>query len=287
MPGDLGIQEKDNFQKMIRFAVFFVALTVFICSCRSTKNIQTAITKKDTTAIITVPVKDAGEDSMAIIRENYKAIQDKRIDFTTFSAKVDVDYEDAEGKKYDVNANIRMYKDSLIWVSVTAILGIEGLRALITKDSVKLLDKQNKVYIARSVSYLQEITALPLTLSSLQDLLVGNPVFFYPNIISFSRSQGTISLLSLGNFFKNLYTIEAKEKLPMSCKLDDLDEIRNRTCYLTYDDFENKKGPFFSTKRSINVSEKKKLNIKLNFRQYDFNEMLSFPFSIPRNYKHN
>ena len=55
-----------------------------------------------------------------------------------------------------------MYKDSIIWISVTAIFATEGIRAYITKDSVKLLNKQDKIYTARSVSYLQEITALPL-----------------------------------------------------------------------------------------------------------------------------
>lgn len=59
-----------------------------------------------------------------------------------------------------------MYKDSVIWIRITAILGIEGLRAYITKDSVKILNRQDKVYIARSVAFLQEIAALPLDLAS-------------------------------------------------------------------------------------------------------------------------
>jgi len=58
-----------------------------------------------------------------------------------------------------------MHKDSAIWVSMTAILGKEGWRALITGDSVKLLDKKNKIYTARSVAYLQEVTAIQVTLS--------------------------------------------------------------------------------------------------------------------------
>jgi hypothetical protein len=66
-----------------------------------------------------------------------------------------------------------------------------------------------------------------------------------------------------------------------------MDELRNRTCYLTYDDYENKKGTNFSTKRTISVSEKGKLDIKLDFKQYGFNETLSFPFNIPKNYKQN
>lgn len=267
-----------------------IILSIFTCllySCRSTKKIQSAIVKKDTLATTATVVDHSREDSLAFIRKNYDSILINRINYRTFSAKVDVEYQDGDGKKYDVNAHIRMYKDSVIWVSVTAILGIEGLRAYVTKDSVKLLNKQDKIYTARSVTFLQEVTELPLSLSSLQDLLVGNPVFLDSNIVSYSKSPGSVSLLSLGDFFKNLFTITDDSKLAISSKLDDVEETRNRTCYLSYDDYENKKGPSFSTKRAINVSEKKKLDIKLNYRQYEFNETLSFPFNVPKNYTRN
>jgi len=273
---------------MIKYLIIlFVAATSFFYSCRSTKKIQTAITPKDTTVVVTLPVNNHKEDSVNYIKENYSRIISNRINFTTFSAKIDVDYEDAEGKKYNVNAHVRMYKDSVIWVSITGALGFEGLRAYITADSVKIMDKQNKSYIARSVSYLQEVTELPLNLASLQDLLIGNPVFLDSNIISYSKSPDVVSLLSNGAFFRNLFTIGETDKLVQRSKLDDLDELKNRTCYLTYIEYENKKGVNFSTKREISVVEKKKLDIKLNFKQYDFNETLSFPFTVPKNAKIN
>ncbi len=234
-----------------------------------------------------VPVDHSREDSITFIRKNYNSILNNHIGFTTFSAKIDIDYQDADGKKNNVNAHLRMYKDSVIWVSITALLGIEGLRAYITRDSVKVLDKLNKVYTARSVAYLQDVTDLPLDLRSLQDLLIGNPVFLDSNIISYRRSPGMITLQSNGEFIKNLFTIGETDKLAKSSKLDDLDEFRNRTCYLTYDDYDTRQGLNFSTRREISVSEKSKLDIQLVFRQYDFNETLSFPFNIPKNYKQN
>ena len=151
----------------------------------------------------------------------------------------------------------------------------------------KLLDKQNNIYTARSVAYLQEVTALPLDLSSLQDLILGNPVFLDSNIVSYTQTNEIITLLSTGDFFKNLFTVNKDSKLVQSSKLDDLDELRNRTCYIAYSDYENKENVNFATKRHITVTEKKKLDIKLDFKQYDFNETLSFPFSVPKNYKRN
>jgi Domain of unknown function (DUF4292) len=270
---------------MIRITIGVVAIAFLIASCRSTRKIQTAITKKDTTAATTIIPLHSHEDSAAFIKTTLDRINADKIDFTTFSAKVNVDYEGADQKKYDINANLRMYRDSLIWISITAIFGVEGLRAYITKDSVKLLNKQDRIYTARSVSYLQEITALPLDLSSLQDILIGNPVFVdSDNVVSYSKTENSVSLLSIGDWFKNLLTLDKSGRID-NCKLDDIDITRSRTCNLSYDDYENKKGPVFASRRRITITEKSKLDIKLNFKQYDFNETLSFPFSVPKNYK--
>ena len=127
---------------MIRAIIILAIAVSLMASCRSTRKIQTAIAKKDSMQVIT-PTLISGEDSAAFIRQTFDKMQAATIDFTTFSAKINVDYQGTDGKKYDVNANLRMYKDSVIWISITAIFGIEGLRAYITKDSVKILNKQD------------------------------------------------------------------------------------------------------------------------------------------------
>src|SRR5688500_13267735 len=157
----------------------FVLLILLLSSCRSTRPIQTAISKKDTSAASVLK-----NDSIQFIQNTWQQITANHLNFQTFSAKVNIDYSGSDGKKYDVNANLRMYKDSAIWISANAVLGIEAIRVLVTRDSVKFLDKLNKTYTARSVDYLQEVTALPLNLAILQDLLIGNPVFLDSNIVS-------------------------------------------------------------------------------------------------------
>lgn len=268
--------------------VFLLLVLIgLLASCRSTKKIQTAITpKKDSVAVV---MTDPGkEDTLKMIANALGRIDSNYIDFRTFSAKINVDYTGSDGKKYDVNANVRMYKDSVIWVAVNALLGIDAMRLLITKDSIKLLDKLNKTYTARSVDYLQEITSLPLNLQILQDLLIGNPVFFADhNVVSYSKGNNQVSLLSVGALFKNLLTLNEPGKTLLHSKLDDADISRNRTADLTYSDYETKKGKPFSTKRRIVVTEKNRLDIKLDFKQYEFNQDVSFPFSIPKNYDRN
>lgn len=271
---------------MIRLIIILVFGVLLATSCRSTRKIQTAIsTKKDTTAVEVKPLTDPHEDSVRFIKDAYYQLLGNRIEFETFSAKINTDYQGNDDKKYDVNAFVRMKKDSVIWISVNVALGIEGIRMVIDKDSVRILNKLDKEYRVRSMEYLQEITALPLNLHTMQQLIIGNPVFLDTNIVSYSVDGTTVSLLSEGQWFRHLISMNNNNHLVVHSKLDDVDALRARTCFLNYSDYETDKAVKFSTNRTISVTEKTKLDIKLNFKQYGFNETLSYPFSVPKSYK--
>ena len=267
----------------LRFTFLPLAISLVLFACKSTRTIQSAInTRVDSTAIV---LAAARADSIEFIKDQYDSLLSQRIDYNSFSGKIDLDYEESDGKKLNVNAQVRIKRDSVIWLSLTAIFGIEGVRACITPDSVKLMNKQDKTYLVRPISYLQELTSLPLDLRSLQDLLVGNPVFLDSNFQQYSRGSGLISLQGNNNLFRKLLTIGESDKLMSSYKLDDLNASRPRTSYLTYGDYENKLGAWFARRRTVQVSEKKIFLVKLNYKQYAFNETLSFPFVVPKNYK--
>lgn len=268
----------------IRFLILIIVVGSLV-SCRSTKRIQTAMSKKDTTAITVTSKPDSKRDSMRFIKQVYENVQKNNIDFNTFSAKVKVNFEGNDGKKSDFNAFIRMKKDSILWISINAALGIEAFRVIVTPDSVKVLNKLDKVVQLRSVGYLQEVAKIPLSFTELQNLIVGNAPYLDSNIVSFINEESTISLLSVGQLFKHFLTVSKSDNRLQHSKLDDVDNIRARTCDITYGDYENKNGVVFSAFRKITVSEKSKLDIEMQYKQFDFNEELNFPFSIPKNYK--
>ncbi|HEY0679799.1 MAG TPA: DUF4292 domain-containing protein [Chitinophagaceae bacterium] len=267
---------------MIRLFYLVAFVSLVAAGCRSTKKIQSAISKKDTTQIVRVNTEF---DSSRFINDVYSRIQDNHIGFKTFSAKINVDYRGGDGKNYDFNAFLRMHKDSVIWVSINAALGIEAFRILITPDSVKVLNKLEKVAQMRSMDYLQEVTQLPFNFYTLQELLVGNPVYLDSNIVSFRRDESSISLMSMGEVFKHYITVGNGSYLLSSSKLDDAEIGRSRTAVLSYDDYVSKDTVSFSTKRKISVAEKTKLDVTLEFKQFNFNENLNYPFSIPKNYR--
>ena len=88
-----------------------------------------------------------------------------------------------------------------------------------------------------------------------------------------------------GEYFKHLVTLDNTNFNLLHSKLDDVDAARNRTCDITLSGYDRSTGVAFSTQRNISVAERSKLDIKLDFKQYAFNQPITFPFNIPKNYK--
>ncbi len=258
---------------------------LIISSCGSTKKISKVIATKEKDSV-TVITSTSAADSIKAITTTLAGLRSNYIDFKTFSAKIKIDYEDSKGKQPDVNAYVRIFKDSLIWINVrSAFLDIDAFRILIRPDSVFVINKLDKVVQFRSLDYLQEVTEIPFDFKALQDLLIGNPVFVDTNIVSIRKTDNQTLLLMVGPYFKHLLTISNENNAVLHSKLDDVDIARNRTADITYSDFETKNGPLFATKREITVAEKNRLDIRMNYKQYDFNKELSISFNIPKNYK--
>jgi outer membrane lipoprotein-sorting protein len=255
-------------------------------ACRPAKKVQKieeAISKKDT-AVTVVITQTPHIDSSKVVADIMEKVNHRSIDFKTFSAKVKIDYESQE-QKDGGTAHIRLEKDKVLWVSLTGTLGVEGYRMLVTPDSVTLMNKLDKTVQYRTISYLQELTDIPFDFKTLQDLIIGNPIYATDNVVSYRNSGDQLLVLMVGDLFKHLVTLDNTNFNLLHSKLDDVDVIRNRTCDITYSDYQDNPGFPFATKREISVSEKGKLQLNMDFKQYAFNQALTFPFNVPKNYK--
>ncbi len=270
---------------LLQWLCFFLCMALLFSACRPVKKVQRigqVITTKDTVSkAVTQP---AMIDSAAIIKGIVNKLETQRIKFSTFSAKVKMDYDGSEGSD-QATVYLRMQKDSVIWLSLTGALGIEGFRVMITPDSVKVMNKLKKIIQYRRISYLQELTQVPVDFASLQDILIGNPVYLDSNIISYQVSGDNLLILMAGTVFKNLLTVDKNDYQLLHSKLDDVNPARNRTADITYDNYDKVDSFYFSTSRKISVAEQSKLDVNLEFKQYDFNKIQTFPFNIPKNYR--
>ncbi len=269
---------------------FLTLLVLIMVSCGTVKKvegIQEALSKKDTAQLVVVnaiPVVD----SAAIVRDIMGKVSQQKINFKTFNAKIKVDYEGAE-KKDNYTVYLSMVKDSVILIRVKGtFLGIaaEGLQARVTKDSVVLVQKVgDKTVTKRSIAYLQEVTEIPFDFKSLQDLLIGNPIFFSNNLVSYKSNDNQLLVTMVGDLFKNLINIDNSTQRILFSKLNDVNTLRNRSCDITYGNFQPLAGTWFAADRKISMSEKSKLDIFLDFKEFSIDDPIKYSFEIPKNYK--
>jgi hypothetical protein len=270
------------------FQIFF--LIAILASCKTVKKvsgIQEAINKKDTSQTVMI-VEAPKVDSAAIVKSIMDKVIKSKIDFKTFNAKIKVDYTSANNSdKY--TTYLSMFKDSVIYIKVIgSFLGIpgEGLQVKITKDSVVLVKKVGDKYVQRrSIDFLQEATEIPFDFYTLQDILIGNPVFLDNNIVSYREGNAQLSVFMIGDIFKHLITLSNADLSVVHSKLDDVDIQRNRTCDISFVNYVNLGSYRFSTYRNIVVSEKSKLDVNLDFKEFTLNEPLKYTFEVPKNYK--
>src|SRR5690606_27267881 len=107
-------------KKNILNKLIIVCCIIIVAGCKSKKAI---VVNRN------VPVVKSASDALTKIT----AIRSKQLTFNTFSAKAKTQL-DINGDNNDCTLNIRVNRDKKIWVSITAILGIEVARAVITPD---------------------------------------------------------------------------------------------------------------------------------------------------------
>lgn len=272
--------------KYLKILLFITILA----SCKTVKKvatIQEAIDKKDTTQTVVI-TETPKVDSASIVRGIMEKVVTNNIQFKTFNAKIKIDYESAENSD-SYTGYLSIAKDSLIFIRIRgSFLGIsaEGLQVKISKDSVVLVKKVGEKYVQyRTIDYLKEATQIPFDFSTLQDLLIGNPVFVTDNIVSYRDGPTTLSVLMVGEIFKHLISLSNDDFKVVHSKLDDVDIQRNRTCAISFSNYQPMGTYQFATQRKIVVAEKSKLDINLDFKEFALNEPLKYTFEVPKNYK--
>ena len=94
--------------------------------------------------------------------------------FEWLTANLSIQAEE-NGMTYDdLSGQLRMRKDSIIWFNVTATMGVEALRAKISNDSIWILNRLEKNYLAEPLDTVSAQLGIPLSLPLIQTLLLDN-----------------------------------------------------------------------------------------------------------------
>lgn len=208
------------------------------------------------------------------------------VEFTYLTAKVKVDF-DSDKLSVSGTANIRMQKDSVIWISLSPALGIEGARVLITQDSVFIINKLDKVYMDFSFPELSQKLDFDLNYSLVESVVIGNLIYPYvrERVVK-SGDMYTYSQVHSSFRFDN-YIGAKTMKLE---KVNVRDTITNNTISVNYSDFQlvNEEIFPFLIKAALEYQKegKKKTTIDLEYKQANIEEKpLKFPFNVPQKYE--
>lgn len=101
-----------------------------------------------------------------------KQLDVRQIDYNYFSGKAKINFKDGEND-IKAKANIRMKKDSLIWINFSAV-GIQGARCLINSDSITIINMMKKEYQVFYYDSLSKKFNFDITFKSIQATALGN-----------------------------------------------------------------------------------------------------------------
>jgi hypothetical protein len=150
-------------------------------------------------------------------KEQIASMESLQIDFSTFSGRARTQLG-IDGKSNDVTLNIRIKKDQRIWISVTAIAGLEVARALITPDSIKVINRLEGAYLEKPFSFIHQYTSDQINYKTLESLLIGN---FIPEQVNTKASIKTDStgIILTGNLKSLAYELTFNEALKVTSNL--------------------------------------------------------------------
>ncbi len=212
-----------------------------------------------------------------------EAVRAANLDFRFMTAKGKAQFGDQSG-----NINLRIRKDSVIWLSAS-LIGIEGGRVLITRDSVQVLDKLHREYYAGDYAYLSQRLNVPVNFDMIQALLLGN--YLAPigaNTQPTIGTEGTVQRIryeQAGLLIMQL--IDLAQGRPRQLMVQDAGNSNQFT--VDYSDFralERNAQPFaFETQVQVQQGTASPTNVTLTYRAVDVDkEQLQFPFSVPKGY---
>ena len=102
----------------------------------------------------------------------FSSLLDGTPDFRTLSARLRVELS-VNGQELSSRAQLKMVYNERVHISIQPLLGIEMFRIEITADSLKVIDRMNKRYIAESYEAMKDEAGIALNLQNLQSLLTN------------------------------------------------------------------------------------------------------------------
>lgn len=210
----------------------------------------------------------------------------EEIDFDYFQGKARMVLRDAN-KEREVKANIRMRKDSVIWMTFS-VIGVQGGKALINKDSITIVSTVDKEYYVFPYSELSARFQFDINYEVVQAAMLGNPIIprsenddvaRESSMYLMKQTQGDVDVVNYVNAASmKIEKVEMKEAGSMN------------SLVINYSNFQPVADKVFPYNGTINLFYKTLSGLLNTTIIFEYNKAevgdkeLRFPFNIPKKY---
>lgn len=259
----------------------FVLIIMFLASCRSERS------------MIKAPIKEAGPDYLI------SQLEDHELKFESFKAKFSIHYAKGNNKS-SFKGNIRIKKDSLIWVSIAPVLGIEMARILITPDSVKVIDRHHNSYFIKDYDYVNRYLNNALDFDMLQAFLIGNDFSFFEKANWKVNIDGGLYRLATDKRRKLKKYVRSHDAFEIPIQktwldphtfkikkvmIKEINKSRSRKLLAEYENFYIIDKQLFPLHAEYNLRARNNINVILDYSRVALNKELKYPFHISSKYE--
>ena len=225
------------------------------------------------------------------------SVKSAHFNFNLFKAKISGKYNTDEDS-FSLKGNIKIKKDSIIWISISPGLGLELGRILMYPDSIFFINRFEKTYFKNSYADLNKKIESPLTFKIMQSFLTGNAMDSFELKKYYSGIKDGYFFLSSVNQ-KHYKKIERSKKranqeiyftsiIPQNFKINkqQYENLKlKRALEIEYKDFEKYDETLFPESIYLSIRANKEINLSLSYSKIELNNPLKFPFSIPDSYE--
>lgn len=268
--------------RMAVMPIFYVILIFTTLSCHHTKNVSKS-SKTTTTAPSSAqpPIQNfqkADEKAEALLKQLNQNI----ITFNELAIKLKTKINSSEINQ-SFTTNIRWKKNEKIWLSMS-IIGIEGARVLITKDSIKIMDKINNRYILKPISYISQKALVHLSFSDIESILLGQLFFTDTTKAKYVENVTNITINADGLRYLTNIVFDKITKNPTYIFITD--KQNEQTIEAQYTNYQQQLGKQFPMDRELKMkSDSRFFEMSAKIQNIEIKQNLEYPFSINPSYK--
>lgn len=239
--------------------------------------------------VVIIPLITSCGTKVAMFTKTYDRaelnIQQLEFDYLSIKSKIEL-HEPHKTTK--ATALVRIKKDSIIWFNLTGALGVQGMRGIVTQDSVYIINRVAKEYSIFSFEDVGEEFNFPIDFSLLQSMIVGNmPKANEPDQSVTHEGNKYIVKQSINDILIENYIDDSNMKL---IEVEVTEKKTDNSLKLLYKDFReinNQAFPFSAFISLIHFNEFGQLETQMNIehsRVESPDKELKFPFNIPTKY---